>query len=234
MFLGIMQPYFLPYIGYFQLLNKCDEFVIYDDIEYTKRGWINRNYFLQNKKPTLFTVPLKKDRDTLKIKERVLADNYDPKSLLRRFDGAYRKSSQFQAVYPVLEKICLHEDKNLFGFIHFSLIQIMNYLDIETPIHLSSEIDVDRELKSELRVLDICQKLDASSYINPIGGVDLYNPEEFKKNGMALYFLKPRLTSYSQFDATFVERLSIIDVLMFNSKGDVKNMLVKDFGLLKA
>ena len=109
----------------------------------------------------------------------------------------------------------------------------MNYLDIETPIHLSSEIDVDRELKSELRVLDICQKLDASSYINPIGGVDLYNPEEFKKMEWPL-FLKPRLTSYSQFDATFVERLSIIDVLMFNSKGDVKNMLVKDFGLLKA
>ena len=119
MFLGIMQPYFLPYIGYFQLLNKCDEFVIYDDIEYTKRGWINRNYFLQNKKPTLFTVPLKKDRDTLKIKERVLADNYDPKSLLRRFDGAYRKSSQFQAVYPILEKSACTKRKISLGLFIF-------------------------------------------------------------------------------------------------------------------
>ena len=233
MLLGIMQPYFLPYIGYFQLLKKCDEFVIYDDIEYTKRGWINRNYFLQNKNSSLFSIPVKKDRDTLKIRQRVLADNYDPHALLRRFNNAYRKSPQYQHVCPVLEKIFLCEERNLFHFIHFSLIQIMNYLDIDTPMHLSSEIHINPELRSEMRVLAICERMKASTYVNPIGGLDLYNSETFKKHGIGLSFLKPKLTTYSQFDASFVERLSIIDVLMFNSKEDVKGMLLKDFELLK-
>ncbi|MFL2504242.1 MAG: WbqC family protein [Candidatus Azotimanducaceae bacterium] len=227
-----MQPYFLPYIGYFQLLKTCDKFVIYDDAEYTKRGWINRNYFLQNGNPCLFSIPIKKDRDTLKIRQRVLADNFDPIALCRRFANAYRRSPQFHAFFPVLEKILLFEETNLFRFIHSSIIEIMDYLDIDTPIQLSSEIKIDPELRSELRVLAICQKMKASIYLNPIGGLDLYNSETFKKHGLELRFLNPTLSAYSQFKTPFIERLSIIDVLMFNSKEEVESMLLKDFQLM--
>ena len=228
-----MQPYFLPYIGYFQLLKKCDEFVIYDDIEYTKRGWINRNYFLQNKDSSLFSIPIKKDRDTCSISQRVLADKYDPHALLRRFKNAYRNSPQFDHVYPLLEKIFLCEEKNLFRFIYFSLEQIMSYLDIDTPIYLSSEIHIDSDLRSEMRVLAICQKMKALTYVNPIGGVDLYHSENFKEYGINLNFLKPKQSSYRQFDGPFVANLSILDVLMFNSKEKIEIMLTEDFDILE-
>ena len=75
--LAIMQPYFFPYIGYFQLIKSVDEFVIYDNIQYTKKGWINRNRILVNGTDYLISLPLKKDSDYLNVVDRQLAESWE-------------------------------------------------------------------------------------------------------------------------------------------------------------
>jgi len=149
--IGIMQPYFFPYIGYFQLMNAVDEFVVYDNIEFTKKGWINRNRILANGKDYFVTIPLKKDSDYLDVRDRCLADSWPSgrTKMLNRMKEAYRKAPQFDVVYPVIER-CLHfEDANLFNFIFYTLTQVKAYLDINTSFIKSSTIPIDHTLKAE-------------------------------------------------------------------------------------
>ena len=112
--LGIMQPYFLPYVGYFQLIAAVDKFVIYDNIKYTKKGWINRNRMLQNGADKVFSISLLKASDSLDIKNRELSPEFNRQKLLNQFKGCYAKAPYFQEVWPLLEEIILFQDKNLF------------------------------------------------------------------------------------------------------------------------
>ncbi|MDD4892870.1 MAG: WbqC family protein [Candidatus Rickettsiella isopodorum] len=225
--LGIMQPYFFPYIGYFQLMNVVDEFVIYDNIEYTKKGWINRNRILLNGKASYITLPLKKDSDYLDIGKRCLADSWssDRNKIINKITAAYKKSPFFDSVFPFIEKIVLSDKINLFKFIANSLQIIKDYLEIKTPLIASSTIPIDHSLKAEKKVLAICQAKKADTYINPIGGTELYSKDDFKKSGVDLHFIQLKDFEYPQFANEFIPFLSIIDVMMFNSKENVKNML---------
>ncbi len=224
---AIMQPYFFPYIGYFQLINTVDVFVIYDNIEYTKKGWINRNRILVNNKDCVFTLPLKKDSDFLNVNQRELSDNWnsDKIKLLNQIKEAYRKAPFYNEVIAIVEDTLHYEDKNLFGLIKNSLIKTLNYIGINTKIIQSSEIDFDNSLKNQDKVIAICNALNAKSYINPIGGIELYDKEQFNKNGTVLSFIKSKPIHYSQFDNDFIPWLSIIDVMMFNSLEEIKQML---------
>ena len=149
--LAIMQPYFLPYIGYFQLMNAVDEFVVYDNIEFAKKGWINRNRILVNGADAYFTLPLKKDSDYLHVCKRELADTWpaDRNKMLNRIKESYRKAPCFSTVYPLVESCLTVPDTNLFGFIHQSLLTIKDYLGIDTPLVVSSSIPIDHSLKAE-------------------------------------------------------------------------------------
>jgi hypothetical protein len=222
-----MQPYFLPYIGYFQLINAVDEFVVYDNIEYTKKGWINRNRILVNGKDSYITLPLKKDSDYLDIRDRHLAKTWptEKKKILNRITSAYGKAPHFNAVYPVIKKSILFEDDNLFSFILNSLFVVNEYLEIQTPFLISSSILMDHELKAEEKVVAICKARKADSYLNPIGGIQLYSKDRFKEQDLDLHFLKINDFGYKQFNNDFIPFLSIIDVLMFNSKEVVKEYL---------
>lgn len=216
--LGIMQPYFLPYIGYFQLLASVDQFIVYDNIKYTKKGWINRNRMLLNGNDAMFSLPLKKDSDSLDVVERELAADYDRAKLLNQFKGAYSHAPQFELTYPVLEQIVLHEDNNLFRYINNSIVRLCVHLGIKTEIRISSEIDIDHELKGQDKVLALCNAIGADTYINPIGGTGLYSKKDFNLQGIDLQFIKSRDLFYSQFGMQFVPWLSIVDLMMFNSK----------------
>jgi len=224
---AIMQPYFFPYIGYFQLINAVDEFIIYDNIEFTKRGWINRNRILVNGTDVLISLPLKKDSDYLHVKERFLANTWeiDRKKMLNIIKESYRKAPFFYETYEVLEKCIMYEERNLFEFIFHSIQTIKNYLDIKTELIISSTIPIDHQLKSEEKVLAICKLIEADTYINPIGGLELYNKESFKENKLDLLFQKANYFDYIQFDNKFIPWLSIIDVLMFNSPEEINFML---------
>jgi hypothetical protein len=226
---AVMQPYFLPYIGYFQLMKHVDQYVIYDNIQFTKKGWIHRNRFLQNGKDELFTLPILKDSDFLDIRDRKLADEFLDlnKRQLRKIEAAYRKAPFFNEVYPKIEKCFLFmEHQNLFDFVFYSISIIRDYLKIDTPILISSIIGIDNHnLKGKDKVQYICKKLEANQYINPIGGIELYDKSDFAIQGLKLNFLKSKKIEYKQFDNEFVPWLSILDVLMFNSVDEVNEML---------
>jgi hypothetical protein len=225
--LAIMQPYFFPYIGYFQLINAVDEFVIYDNIEFTKKGWINRNRILVNGTDAIISLPLKKDSDYLHVSERFLADTWgmERNKMLNRIKESYRKAPFFKETYPLLEKCVMYDDRNLFNFILHSVQTIMQYLNIYTKLVVSSSIPIENQLKGVDKVMAICKQRGADIYINPIGGLELYDKECFDKNGLKLQFLKANNITYTQFNNEFIPFLSIIDVLMFNNKEELKSNL---------
>ena len=232
--LAIMQPYFMPYIGYFQLMNLADEFIVYDNIEFSKDGWVNRNRILVNGQDVFITIPLKKDSDFKDIKDRNLADIWSKEKvkMLNRIKESYRKSKCFDFVFPLIEKCILFEETNLFRFIFNSLQVVCEYLEINTPIIISSSVPINHDLKSEEKVIALCKKRNAATYINPIGGTKLYNKINFVKEKIDLYFLKTSDIIYRQFDNDFVPSLSILDVLMFNEKEKIKEHLNKSYTLL--
>jgi hypothetical protein len=225
--LAIMQPYFFPYIGYFQLMNAVDEFVIYNNIKFTKKGWINRNKILVNDQSQYITLPLKKGSDFLPIDKRFLADSWkiERRKLFNRISESYRKSPFFEEVFTLIERCLNFEDDNLFNLIFHSLKEVKGYLKINTPFVISSTIPLNEELKAEKLVIQICKERKTDTYINPIGGLDLYDKSNFKDEGIDLFFLKSQEVSYKQLDNKFIPWLSIIDVMMFNSTDNISTLL---------
>lgn len=230
--IGIMQPYFLPYIGYWQLLNAVDKYVIYDDVNYIKGGWINRNRILVGKEPKYLTIRLNGASPNKNINEiEVGLNEKERKKLLRMVEENYKKSPFFQDVFPIVEAIIMNEEKKLAKFIEFSLKKICGYLGIKTELIISSTLKKDNSLKAQDKVIDICKELKATEYYNAIGGQELYSYDEFKKNGIELKFLQTGNIKYNQFDNEFISYLSILDVMMFNSVDDICKLL-NDYTLI--
>jgi hypothetical protein len=229
--IAVMQPYFLPYIGYWQLIAAVDAFVVYDNIKYTKKGWINRNRFLVNGKEALFSLPLKKDSDFLDVNKRYLADSFDREDLIRRFREAYRKAPEFHAFMPLLEDLIRFSSNNLFDYILNSIYGICKTLEIKTRVIISSEIECDHSLKSSDRVQAICKALCADTYINPIGGTELYSKVDFRAKGITLQFLQPAFVEYHQNASGFLPGLSIVDVAMFNTGERLKQQVLSGYDI---
>ncbi len=227
-----MQPYFFPYIGYWQLINYVNVFVVYDNIEYTKKGWINRNRYLMNGKPEYFSLPIEKGSDYLDIVERRVSDSYSDKKILHQLDAAYKKAPYYRETINLIERIYDISDRNLFVFLYDTIKSVVDYLDIDTEIVVSSTVSKDRALKKEKRVIDLCKSINADIYINPIGGMELYDKNDFLNEGIEIQFLKSQLPEYKQYQNEFVPALSIIDTLMFCGREGTKEMLSK-FELVK-
>lgn len=227
--LAIMQPYFFPYIGYFQLIAAADQFVVYDNIQYTKRGWINRNRMLQGAKDAMFTLPVKKASDYLDVAERELAESFDRRKLFNQIRGAYAKAPFLAETLPLIESVVMCEESNLFAYIHNSLSNTVDHLGIETDIVVSSTIDVDCDLRGQDRVIATCEALEARTYLNPEGGTDLYAGDAFSSKGIELRFIRSLPFEYPQFGAAFVPSLSIIDVMMFNSIPSIRENIQRNF-----
>lgn len=226
---AIMQPYFLPYIGYWQLISSVDTFVVYDNIQYTKKGWFNRNRLLENGHDRLFTIPIKKDSDYLDVNQRFLSADAAKENAhtLRIIQANYKKAPRYAEIYPLLERCFLCPKENLFEYIYNSLKLIADYLEIDTNIVVSSTIAIDHTLRAEQKVVAICKALNADTYINAIGGMALYDKQRFASQGLDLKFIKSRPIEYPQLGKPFVPWLSILDVLMFNDKSVVKRMLTE-------
>lgn len=225
---AVMQPYIFPYLGYFQLINAVDTFVFYDDVNFIKQGWINRNKILINGQENLFTIPIKKASSFELINQTELHPVIYKKwknKFLKGLEQSYKKAPFFSDIFPVIENLF---DKNYNTISDLSMVSIKifaNYLVLETKFEISSEKFSDtRELDRTKRLQIINKSLQASTYINAIGGRELYNKEDFKQDNIDLKFLKPELKAYKQFDNNFISGLSIIDVLMFNSKEEVRAM----------
>jgi hypothetical protein len=215
--LAVMQPYFMPYIGYFQLIAAVDRLIVYDNIKYTKKGWINRNRMLKNGKDVMFSLPLKRGSDSLDVCKRELATNFNRDKLLNQFKGAYARAPYFEQTFSLLEQIVRYDGTNLFSYIHHSLVRSCKHLGIATDIRISSDIAIDHELKNQDKVLALCHASGADTYINAIGGMELYDRDVFRAQGVALKFIRTEPFEYTQFGARFVPWLSMADVMMFNA-----------------
>ena len=224
--LGIMQPYFMPYIGYWQLMNVVDKYVIYDDVNFIKGGWVNRNRILVNGQPKYFNLPMIGASSFKKINE--VCVNNDIKLIeknLRIIEGAYRKAPFFDMVLPIVKDIVYCNKENIAEYIAYSFKIINEYLDISTELLISSALEKDCSLRAQDKVLAICKLLGTTEYYNAIGGQELYSFSDFAEQGIQLKFLKTNNIEYEQFGGKFQENLSIIDVMMFNSRERVKEML---------
>jgi WbqC-like protein len=230
--LAIMQPYFLPYPGYFQLIAAVDVFVVYDNIKYVKSGWINRNRLCRNGEAATFSLPLKHASDSLDVRERELAAAFDPQKLLNQFRGAYGQAPQFARVFAWLEQVIRHGERNLFRYLEHSIRAACDLLAVGTEIRTSSDIAIDHTLKKQDKVLALCRAAGARTYVNAIGGTDLYDKEEFRRQGIELQFLRSKPFEYPQLEPAFVPSLSIVDALMFNSLEIVRARVADHYELI--
>jgi hypothetical protein len=223
---AIMQPYFFPYIGYFQLINAVDKFIIYDDVNYINRGWINRNKVLINGKESFITVPLKEASQNKLINEVLISTDVKWQvKMIRTVEQAYKKAPFFPEVFTIFKNIMESESSTIAELNYRSIIALCNYLSINTHIQISSSIYINKELSGQERILDICKQEGAAHYINPIGGMELYDINYFNNKGININFIQSNPISYQQYGNEFVQWLSIIDVLMFNGSDKVNTYL---------
>jgi len=223
--LAIMQPYFFPYIGYWQLISAVDTFVIYDDVNFIKQGWINRNNIIGNDSDQLISLQLI-GASSFKLINSVMVGNKSPK-ILKTIEQTYKKSPYFEEVFPLIQEVLQNKEENLAQFLTLSIKKICAYLDIKTNILVSSELQKNNDLKGQSKILNICDVLHAKQYINAIGGQELYQKETFSQQNIELLFIKNKAIDYQQFQSPFRPNLSIIDVLMFNDKEQVKRYLIE-------
>lgn len=246
--LGIMQPYFFPYIGYFQLINAVDKFILYDNLNFIKEKWINRNRLLViNGKPIFFRIPLKEKSSFSKIRDiRIDNDQKWKKKLLNQFYCNYRRSLFFDEVFPIIEKSIEKDIQFLTDINCYTIQLIAEFLDISTEIVIDTsnyellEMELsksDSEIKSfylfeqklmdikSIRVICICKNEQADTFINAIGGQKLYDKQKFATNGIQLFFVNTLPYSYKQNSAEFIQDLSILDVMMNCGKEGTKNLL---------
>lgn len=231
---SMMQPYLFPYLGYFQLIARSHDFVLGDDLQYVKASWINRNRVLVNGQPKLITFPLRKGEQDDRINQRWLCDDFprEAQKLLRTLELAYARAPYMEEVMPMIRQILANPERNLARFTEQSIRTICAHLQITTPIHIGSELGFPPRMDKQERVISIAKKFDAELYINPIGGMALYCPALFRAHGLSLRFLRMDELDYPQFKQPFIPSLSIIDVLMFNSRSDVQALL-KRFSLIE-
>ena len=227
--LGIMQPYFMPYIGYWQLMAAVDTYVVYDDVNYIKGGWVARNNILLNGQKHMFTITLNGASPNKLFNEITIKDDF--KKFYRLIESAYKKAPYYEEVGALLERIYSFEDRSLGAFMLNSFQVVLDYLEIDTKLILSSSIEKDNSLKAKDKVKHICHILGADTYYNAIGGQDLYDKEDFKADGIDLHFVQTNLAPYAQLAKEFVPGLSIIDVLMHNGKEGTKKLL-KEYSLI--
>lgn len=228
MIVGVMQPYLFPYIGYWQLLNGVDTFVMFDDVNYINRGWINRNRILIDGQPKYFNVQMRGASQNQLINEVALTNDVQAaEKQVRAIELAYKKAPYFTDCFPMIAECMRFQGENLSDFVCHSIRETAKYLGINTTLLLSSEIEKDNSLRGQDKILDICKRLGATEYWNPIGGTELYDKALFSENGMALHFLKANGDiKYKQFrEDAFEPFLSIIDVMMFNSVERIQEML---------
>jgi hypothetical protein len=232
--LALMQPYFLPYIGYFQLIAAVDAFVVYEDVQFIKNGWINRNRILLNDAAAWVTLPVERGHLQDNINQRHFV-NYRQacEKITNQIGAAYRKAPFFREVKPLAELLLAIEGDNVADTLRQQLEQLSRHLGLSTQFLNSTDLaKQDSGLDGQDRVIEICRAMKASEYYNAIGGIPLYDPSAFAKSEITLRFIQPRQQSYKQFDNSFVPHLSIIDVLMFNHPEQVRLML-KEFDLVE-
>lgn len=227
--LALMQPYFFPYIGYFQLIHAADIFIAYDTVNYIKNGWIKRNQYLLEDEVKYFTLSIKNASSNKLIKDTFIADEneyHSKERIVKTIQMAYSKAPFFKQIFPFLENLILNAEQNIAKYNTHNLREICHHLNINTKILSASNVLKPSLLTGQDRVIEICEYFQTDEYINPIGGLEIYDRESFEAHNIHLSFLKTNENLlYHQWDESFHPHLSIIDVLMFNHKEKILGFL---------
>lgn len=222
---AIMQPYLFPYLGYYQLAACVDQFVFCDDVNFIKRGYINRNSILGNGEAVRITLPVVAASQNRKIMEHRFEADSD--KFINRVAEAYRKAPHFPDVFPRIRQVLSAANRDVTSICRASVATVMDYLDLPFRHRLSSGMDYDREAGRSGKLIEICKKLGAGTYVNSIGGTALYTQEQFAPHGIELRFLKMREVEYPQRAGHFVPYLSMIDTLMWCPPEQVRTLLTQ-------
>lgn len=224
---AVMQPYLFPYLGYYQLVQASDVFVFYDDVNYIKGGYINRNNILSNGQVQRFTVPINQASSFKKINE--LSFSHNVRKQLASIEQSYGKAPYFHDVYPIVKAVLNSENRNVAHICRKSVEAVFSYLGIEKETYLSSQLEYNREQSAAERLISISELLDCRNYINSPGGKILYCKEFFSERNIKLSFIEMEDVEYFQSGPTkeFVPYLSIIDIMMHCDKSLTKKLLNK-------
>ena len=238
--LAIMQPYFFPFIGYFQAINAVDKYILYENLDYIKDGWMNRNRVLiKDRNPSYLAVILDGRSSNKKIHEIELNTSFNwRRKLLNKVFLNYKGSLFFDESYHLIEECINIDSDKLFVYNSKIVKKIADYLELDTEIQYDNRhfLPLERKIASGMiestkfdaklmRVFEICKHENADVFVNAIGGRALYDKIKFKENGIDLYFVETEEIEYKQFSANFHPNLSIIDVLMHNGKDRTKDLL---------
>lgn len=225
--IAIMQPYFFPYLGYWQLVRAVDIFVVLDDVNFIKRGWIHRNIIANQCQCFQINLMVRKASQNRMINEHELSSDHDWSNLLRKqIENAYSKADYRNEGLNLIEDVLGCPETNLARYLTHSIRKISNYLNIDTQIVVNSDINDVSVLKGEDRIIEICESLNATSYINAIGGQKIYSSESFMAKDISLKFIKMKEDlTYSQACDQFIPNLSIIDIIMNNSTKEISRLL---------
>lgn len=230
--LGIMQPYFFPYLGYYQLISAVDKFIIYDDVNFIRQGWINRNRLLLGGRDFVFSAPLKDASSFKTIDQTELHPRDFPiwkEKFYRTLGQAYGKAPFYSEILPLVQQIFEEENHQFISQLaSASIIRISQYLQIPTKFVTTAKVYQNAHLKAQNRIIDLCRKENASEYINAVGGQHLYSSADFARHNIRLRFIENIPVPYPQYQYDFTAGLSILDVLMFNGK-DQSRQLLKSF-----
>jgi hypothetical protein len=208
------------------LIHAVDKFILLDDVNFINKGWINRNNILVNERKYLFTIPLQKRSQNKLISDiKVMEEPKWKESFLKTIMFAYKKTMFYPTVFQLLGDILAYEDKNISNLAFYSLKNILNYLKLDDVKIIRSTTYNNKSLSGQSRIIDICLQEKACSYLNPIGGKNLYQKNAFEKENLDLKFLRPIYGVYNQNYPGFLPGLSIIDVLMHNSPEQVVQLL---------
>ena len=221
--IAVMQPYFFPYLGYFQLAYCVDEFVFFDDVNFIKKGFIHRNNILLNKEKLQFSIPVVKVSQNRKINDHIYKGEYE--SFMKQIKSAYINAPYFENVFTLIEKVCGDEDSNVVNKNVLSIQTVFDYLEIPFKSSLSSALEIADDVRAQAKIIEICKRKGATHYINALGGRDLYEADIFLAQKVRLSFMQAQLPIYEQASTEFIGGLSIIDILMWCDKKTVKDMI---------
>lgn len=214
--ISLMQPYFLPYLGYFQLIAASDCFVVYDNVQFIKNGWIERNRYLLDGEPKWFGISLAKGSHDQLIMDKRISPHFEVQPLINKLAFAYRKAPNVEPTLAWLEALLNIPAQNIAELNERLLRSCCSLLGITTPFLRASEWEPSGHNKAQARVINLIQAVGGTSYLNPAAGGFLYQAADFAKAGYTLELLKPALPVYTQGSQPFITALSILDAFMFN------------------
>ncbi len=234
--LGIMQPYFFPYTGYFSLIMATDEWIVFDPVQFIRHGWIERNRVLKPDEGWQYIgVPLiKQSRETLIKDTQIRTEEPWQQKILRQLEHYRKRAPYYTSVVEFLTECFKFETSSITKLNTHLMQSVCNYVGIEFNAHIYSEMNLEHDVVTDPGewALNISKALKASGYINPPGGVELFDRAKFSQAGVKLQFLKNNLKPYSQRRPAFEPGLSIIDTMMFCSPSEIRG-LIGDYELFE-